>query len=395
MGGAIIFLGGFVANLLGYAFLSTVLVRGAVFSLNAALLLATTVVIADALITLALRSEAAKRLHGVRLYGALIGARASRAASFAAVLSWGVLSLAGFGLATPFESWLTDVLEHRYTFGTMQVSLGGVAASLGVLTASWAFMRVLIFALDLDLLPRMKLEPGLDGAISGLTRYIVMGTGILLSLAVLGIDASQIALIAGALGVGVGFGLQGIVANFIAGLVLMLERPVRLGDRIEVGMLIGRVQRIGLRSSTVQGEDGAEVIVPNETLIGREVVNWTLSDRRRRVLLAVGVSYDTDPQHALAVIEAAVASRESVLKQSTGAPDPVVHFTAFGPSSLDFAIKFWTGDAEAENRVKSEVGLAVHAALTAAGIKIPFPQQDIHVMSLPAPTTPEPATKSP
>ena len=388
-GGAIVFFAGFVANVLGYAFLSTVLVRGTVFSLNAALLLATTVAIADALVAIALNSELAKRSHGVRLFGPLIGERLRRASSLAAVVSWGVLCLAGFGLATPFESWVSDTLEHRYSFGSLEVSLGAFVGSISVLLGAWASMRMLIFVLDLDVFPRLKLEPGLDGAISGLTRYVVMATGILLSLAVLGIDASQIALIAGALGVGVGFGLQGIVANFIAGLVLMLERPVRLGDRIEVGLLIGRVQRIGLRSSTVLGEDGAEVIVPNEMLIGREVVNWTLSDRRRRVQLAVGVSYDTDPQYALKVIEGAVASLTSVLTQSTGAPDPVVHFTAFGPSSLDFAIKFWTAEAEAENRVKSEVGLAVHAALTAAGIKIPFPQQDLYVKSLPPWVTPE------
>lgn len=382
-GGAIVFAGGLLANVLGYAFLSTVLVRGAVFALNAALLLATTVVIADALLSLAFRSEFAKHLHGVRLYGPLVLERARKLLALAAVIGWAALSLAGFGLATPFESWLSDVLEHEYAFGSLLVSLGDLVAAIAVLFASWAFMRMLLFVLDLDVLPRLKLEPGVDGAISGLTRYIVMGTGILLSLAVLGIDASQIALIAGALGVGVGFGLQGIVANFIAGLVLMLERPVRLGDRIEVGLLIGRVQRIGLRSSTVLGEDGAEVIVPNETLIGREVVNWTLSDRKRRVQLAVGVAYDTDPQHALQVIQGALASLPSVLTKSTGAPDPVVHFTAFGPSTLDFTIKFWTAEAEAENRVKSEAGLAVHAALKAAGITIPFPQQEVHVKSLP------------
>lgn len=392
--GAIVFAGGFLANVLGYAFLATMLVRGVVFSLNAALLLATTVAIADALVTVALHSEAAKHLHGVRLFAPLILGRTRRLLVIAAVVSWCALALAGFGLATPFESWLTDALEHEYTFGSVEISIGGFLAAIAVLFASWALMRALIFVLDLDLLPRLKLEPGVDGAISGLTRYLVMGGGILLSLAVLGIDASQLALIAGALGVGVGFGLQGIVANFIAGLVLMLERPVRLGDRIEVGLLIGRVQRIGLRSSTVLGEDGAEVIVPNEILIGREVVNWTLSDRRRRVQLAVGVAYETDPQFALSVIQKAVSSLGDVLTEATGAPDPVVQFTAFGPSSLDFTVKFWTAEAESASRVKSDVGLAVHAALAAAGIKIPFPQQDVHVMTLPTGSVPEPATLS-
>ena len=368
--GAIVFVGGFLANVFGYAFLSTVLVRGTVFSLNAALLLATTVVIADALVTVALHSEAAKHLHGVRLFAPLILGRARRLLVVVAVITWCALALAGFGLATPFDSWLSDVLEYEQAFGSVVISLGGLLAAIAVLVGSWAIMRMVIFVLDLDVLSRLKLEPGVDGAVSGLTRYIVMGGGILLSLAVLGIDASQLALIAGALGVGVGFGLQGIVANFIAGLVLMLERPVRLGDRIEVGRLTGQVQRIGLRSSTILGEDGAEVIVPNETLIGREVVNWTLSDRRRRVQLSVSVAPDADPHHALKVIQTALVPLGDVLTKLTGAPDPVVYFVASGAKSVDFMIKFWTAEAEAESGVKSEVGLAVHAALAEAGIKV-------------------------
>jgi small-conductance mechanosensitive channel len=237
-------------------------------------------------------------------------------------------------------------------------------------------------------LPRLSLEPGVDGAIAGLSRYVLFGTGLILALGTLGIDASQIALVAGALGVGVGFGLQSIVANFIAGIVLMLERPVRLGDRIEVGALAGRVERIGLRSSTVRGDDGAEVIVPNEALISREVVNWTLSDRKRRVQLAVGVAYGSDPREVLDVVMQAVLAHPEVLTKAKGASDPAVQFTAFGPSSLDFVVKFWAFADESENRLRGEVGIRVLDALTAANIEIPFPQQDVRVVSLPAPAKP-------
>jgi small-conductance mechanosensitive channel len=248
-------------------------------------------------------------------------------------------------------------------------------------------VRLVRFVLELDVLPRLGLEPGVDGAISGLTRYVLVGTGILLSLAVLGIDASQIALVAGALGVGIGFGLQGIVANFIAGIVLMLERPVRLGDFVEVGPLVGSVDRIGLRSSTVRALDGAEVIVPNESLISREVINWTLSDRKRRVEVKVGVAYGSDPRQVLEILRGALEAHADVIQLDRAR----VLFEGFGESSLDFSVKFWAGSFEDSIRLKSEVGVAVHDALDAAGIEIPFPQRDVRVVSLPSlPSSPAP-----
>jgi len=243
-------------------------------------------------------------------------------------------------------------------------------------------LRVVRLSLPEDELPRPAREPGVDGAIAGLTSYAVGGTGLLFSLAYLGIHASQIALVAGALGVGIGFGLQGIVANFIAGIVLMLERPVRLGDFIEVGSLVGSVDRIGLRSSTVKALDGAEVIVPNESLISREVVNWTLSDRRRRVEVKVGVAYGTDPHRVVDILrKVAIEHRDP----SVGT-DPEVLFEAFGESSLDFTLQFWARSFAHSIALKSEVGLAVHDALTEAGISIPFPRRDVHILGESTPT---------
>jgi small-conductance mechanosensitive channel len=230
-------------------------------------------------------------------------------------------------------------------------------------------------------LPRLSLEPGVDGAISGLTRYAIGGSGLLLSLAWLGIDAEQIALVAGALGVGIGFGLQGIVANFIAGIVLMLERPVRLGDFVEVGPLVGRVERIGLRSSTVKALDGAEVIVPNESLISREVINWTLSDRKRRVEVKVGVAYGSDPRQVHRILEKVAMEHEGVVQFESSR----TLFDGFGESSLDFSLQFWAGSYEDGVRLKSEVALAVHDALKDANIEIPFPQRDIRILSMPKP----------
>lgn len=385
---AIVLVAGLAANVLGYVFLATVLVRGTAVALWGALTLGTAFVILDALAVVVAMEPLLERLHGVRVHRALLLSRARRALVLALSLAWCVLVLGAYGVASPFFSWASDALDAHGSFGTLDLSLGEVLAAVLVLAASWLVTRSVLFVLELDVLPRLSLEPGVDGAIAGLSRYVLFGTGLILALGTLGIDASQIALVAGALGVGVGFGLQGIVANFIAGIVLMLERPVRLGDRIEVGALAGRVERIGLRSSTVRGDDGAEVIVPNEALISREVVNWTLSDRKRRVQIAVGVAYGTDPRQVLDVVTRAVMGHPEVLTKAKGAADPAVHFTAFGPSSLDFVVEFWAIANDEANRLKGEVGVRVLDALAAAKIEIPFPQQDVRVVSLPAPAKP-------
>lgn len=374
---------GLVANVLGYAFLATVLVRGTAFALDGALSLATALLILDALAVVLLGSPLLMRSNGVRAHRALILSRLQGGLVLALGLAWCVLVLGGYGVATPFFAWVDDTLHAHGSFGTLDLTLGEILAASLVLATSWVVTRFVLFVLELDVLPRLPLQAGVDGAIAGLTRYVLFSAGLVLALGTLGIDASQIALVAGALGVGVGFGLQGIVANFIAGLVLMLERPVRLGDRIEVGGLTGAVQRIGLRSSTVRGDDGAEVIVPNETLIGREVVNWTLSDRKQRVQVQFGVAYGTDPDLVLDVVKRAVTAHPDVLGKTAGAAEPLVEFTAFGPSSLDFVVRFWAVEDDHGNRLRSEVGLAVLRALKEAKIEIPFPQQEVRVIGVP------------
>jgi small-conductance mechanosensitive channel len=317
----------------------------------------------------------------------LVRANTLRALTVVAGIAWLVSTLEGFGLWGPFSTWARKVLREDHDIGSLEISVGAVLGAVGILVGTSLVLRFVRFVLEQDVLPRVALEPGVDGAISGLTRYVLGGTGLLFALAFLGIDASQIALVAGALGVGIGFGLQGIVANFIAGIVLMLERPVRLGDFIEVGSLVGSVDRIGLRSSTVKALDGAEVIVPNESLISREVVNWTLSDRKRRVEVKVGVAYGTDPHRVIEILRRVAIEH----RDATVGIDPEVLFDAFGESSLDFTLQFWARSFADSIELKSEVGLAVHDALVSAGIEIPFPQRDVRIVPPTAAATAAPA----
>lgn len=362
---AIIVATALVANVIGYRFLATMLMRGTSFSAFAGLVIVATILLVQSMLDLALRSTAGQQLYSVREHGALMHQRALRALVLTGLLLWIAATLAGFGVLPPLSKWLEDSLAARWEVGSINLSMGAIGLALLVLAVTVVLARLVKFVLELDVLPRMRLEPGVDGAISGITRYLVVGTGLLLAMASLGIDASQIALVAGALGVGIGFGLQGIVANFIAGLVLMLERPVRLRDFIEVGPLVGRVERIGLRSSTVRGFDGAEVIVPNEALISREVVNWTLSDRKRRLEVKVGVVYGTDANRVLEVIRVIAAQHV----EAVGDAVPEAFFAGFGDAALEFVLQFWTADFGDPIGLRSEVALRIHEGLAEAGIQ--------------------------
>ncbi|UJR84592.1 Hypothetical protein I5071_66710 [Sandaracinus amylolyticus] len=377
---AIMLVLGLVANGLGYFFLAEMIGVGTGFSVYTGLTLVAAVVVAQALLDLAIRSEAGRLSHAFREHGGLIHRRMLGALSLAAFVLWAFATLDGYGVGASLWKWAAETLETQWDVGNLHLSLGAIVAAITIVVVTHYSARCIRFLLEIDVLPRMKLEPGVDGAISGISRYVIYGGGLLLALAALGIDASQIALVAGALGVGIGFGLQNIVANFFAGVILMLERPVRIGDFIEISPLVGTVSRIGLRSSTVRAPDGAEVIVPNEKLISREVVNWTLSDRKRRVEVKVGVAYGTDPHRVLEILRRVAQEHAEVTKD--GVP-PSASFAAFGESSLDFALQFWTSDFGEAGRIRSEVGLRVHDALTEAGIEIPFPQRDLHVKSLP------------
>jgi small-conductance mechanosensitive channel len=379
--GALVLSAALLANVSGYLFLSTALTRGVGYGTYGALALSGGVIVLDAVIDLVIVSPVGDRVRSLADHGELVRARSHQALSAAAGFLFLGLLLDGFGVAGPFHGWVEEVLGQQHRLGTLELSLGEVFSAIAVLAVTYVVLRFVRFHLELDVLPRLSLEPGVDGAISGLTRYVIGGAGLLVALASLGIDAEQIALVAGALGVGIGFGLQGIVANFIAGIVLMLERPVRLGDFVEVGPLVGRVERIGLRSSTVKALDGAEVIVPNESLISREVINWTLSDRKRRVEVKVGVAYGSDPRRVHEILEQVAMGHAGVVQFERSR----TLFEGFGESSLDFTLQFWAGSYEDGVRLKSEVALAVHDALKAANIEIPFPQRDIRILSMPRP----------
>jgi small-conductance mechanosensitive channel len=189
---------------------------------------------------------------------------------------------------------------------------------------------------------------------------------------------NKFTVLTGALGVGLGFGLQNIVNNFVAGLILLFERPIHVGDTLDVGGLVGMVRRIGARSSTILTFQGAEVIVPNNNLISNQVINWTLSSQWRRVDIPVNIAYGTDPERVIKLLEGVAESHPRVLL----ARPPVAFFLGFGESALNFELRFWAAQQDTWFQLQSDVTVAVAKALREAGIEIPFPQRDLHIRSI-------------
>ena len=267
--------------------------------------------------------------------------------------------------------------------GEVTITLAAMLSALAVVAITWAFTKLVRFLLDHEILPRLDLRTGVPIAISTIVGYVLVVTGAVLAMAALGIDLTKVTLLAGALGIGVGLGLQNVVSNFASGLILMLERPINVGDQIDVGGIVGEVKRIGVRSSTIRTAQGAEVIVPNADLASKQVTNWTLSDRARRYEIDVGVAYGSDPERILRLLEAAAADVPEVQK----VPTPRALFSGFGDSSLDFRLFAWVESIDIGLQAQNSLRMAVLRKLAEAGIEIPFPQRDLHIRYAPADVT--------
>jgi len=223
---------------------------------------------------------------------------------------------------------------------------------------------------------------GARDALVTIIGYIMFIIAVLAGLSAAGFDFGKIAIVAGALSVGIGFGLQNVVNNFVSGLILLFERPIRKGDWIAVGATEGIVKDIHIRSTVIQTFDRADVIVPNSELISGQVTNWVLSSKSGRAIIPVGVAYGTDTEKVREILMAIAEENEDVAKTGS-APKPKVLFRAFGESSLDFELRVFLFNVDSRLGVISDINFAIDKAFREADIEIPFPQRDLHVKSLP------------
>jgi len=225
---------------------------------------------------------------------------------------------------------------------------------------------------------RSNADLGVRQAIGSIVRYITIILGLFVIVQAVGIDLSSFAVIAGALGIGVGLGLQNITNNIVSGLIILIERPIKVGDRVEVGEITGDVIDISPRSTTIITNDNISIIVPNADFITSNVINWSHNDRSVRVHVPVSVIYGTDAELVRKVLLNVAAQHDGVLEK----PSPDVIFSEFGESSLNFDLRVFTQDYTTKPQVlRSDLNFIIQRDLKAAGIEVPYPQRDLHVRS--------------
>jgi small-conductance mechanosensitive channel len=298
-----------------------------------------------------------------------------------AITAWVAGTLDIFGILESVIAGGRRFLTAELTTGAIRLSVGDVLAFVLTIYAAFLVSSLVRFVLAEDVFPRLQLRPGLPYALSSLLKYAIVFVGFILALAAVGVNLDRITLLGGAFGIGVGFGLQNIVNNFVSGLIVLFERPVRVGDAVQIGDVHGEVRRIGIRSTTVRAWEGAEVIVPNSMLVAERVTNWTPAEPRRRLDIPVNVAYGTAPDKVLKVLTEVAHGHPDVAQ--TPAPQPL--FLGFGDSALQFRLQVWTERLDRHVAIRSELGIAVYAALREAGMSIPFPQHEIRVHHEPPP----------
>ena len=291
---------------------------------------------------------------------------------FGGIIVWIIFTLMGFEIYEYLKIWVMGILDIDWKIGEMTISVGGILSFMTIffITMFIAKMVANIFQDEwlIKVLPR-----GIAPAISLITRILLITTGFYMGLTAAGFDLSKIGLIVGALGVGIGFGLQSVVLNFISGLILAFERPINLGDAIEVDQEFGIVTSIGVRASNIKTYEGSEVIIPNGDLVSKKVKNWTLSNRDRRTRTLMKTSSEADPYKVIELFNRIASEHPSVFKN----PAPTTHFYGFNlEGNLDFALFYWVSFSDKLN-TDSEIALKIFQALKEEGIQAPIPKWKI------------------
>jgi small-conductance mechanosensitive channel len=367
-----------ISVIIGSVLLAEFITYASIRSSALALILYALSVTLNSVIISILHGRRMQKTNLIKQHYNIILKRMSGLVNFVSIILWIILTLRFFTLWDEVYNAIKKVLTYTLTLGTVNLSLGNIIIFVFIIWFTLWISSIIRIIFDEEIAPNVKMKRGVPGAISLIIRLSLITIGFLLAIAAAGVEMSKLAILLGALGVGIGFGLQNIFNNLISGIILAFERPINEGDVIEAGKYLGVVKQIGIRSSIIRTWEDAEVIIPNGNLISNEIVNWTLTNQQQRAELTVGVAYGTDPQKVIQILRDCAGSHPEVLKD----PKPIPVFVAFGQSSLDFRLLFWITDNERRLMIQSDLAIFINDALKKAGIEIPFPQQDLHVKSI-------------
>jgi potassium-dependent mechanosensitive channel len=369
-----------VAQLLGFDQLSRWLVHATLTSAYVLLSASFLIVTGRGALATLLRKEFVGRVRFVGTVAVPLAERLMALLQLAIVVGAGLVLLDVWELApSPVESWRAFV-GAGFMLAGIHITVGRILAAVVLvylaLTVSW-LARTLV---NEEASRGWHMERGVADSIGTLVHYAVITLGVLFALGALGVELQNFAIVAGALGVGIGFGLQNVVNNFVSGLILLFERPVRVGDTVEVDGEWGTIKKIGLRSTIVVTFTQAELIVPNGELVAQKVTNWTLTNPVTRLAIPVGVAYGSDVKRVMEIL----CEAGSVHPAVSANPAPNALFIGFGDSSLDFELRIWVTDIASRLIARSAVLTEIDRRFREEKIEIPFPQRDLHVRSVDA-----------
>lgn len=364
-----------VGNIVGNVTLAEMLTSGIIDSAYMAILLYACAIVCRDMARAALAGRAARR--GQTGAGNYADLRTSlvNVLLLAAGCGWLLYSLDRFRLLRPARSALSTILGLGIEVGEISVHLGEV---LTFAVSSWLAYwtaRAVRRVLREELPGHRHLARGVGSSIATLSYYAVLLAGFLIALSAAGVALGQLAIVFGALGVGIGFGLQNIVNNFVSGLVLMFERPIQPGDTVDAAGVSGTVREISLRSTTIRTADGADTVIPNGLLLNGSLTNWTMYDRTRRFEITIGVADDADPDRVLTILSAQVEATAGLSTE----PPPRVMLTDYGEGGLRFVVSVWTEDPGSWGTVRNALLTRIHSALQAEDIAVARRKFDVNL----------------
>jgi potassium-dependent mechanosensitive channel len=348
-----------LSNIGGYVRLADLFVRSTLGSAYTAVVLYALMRVGEGISHGLMYMPPVSMLGMVKRHKMFLISRIHRLLRWAALIFWIALTLQGPGMLQPFLALLQSFWKAAISIGTFTLSVENIFVFFFILWAAYTLSRIFRFILDEEVFPKLRLERGLPYAVTTMLHYIFLFSGLVLAVGAIGVDMTKFTIVASAFSVGIGFGLQNIVNNFVSGLIVLFERPIKVGDVIQIDDITGRVQRIGIRASVVRSTTGSEVIIPNGKLISDKVTNWTLTNQLRQLTVPVITKPDIDVAEFKILLLEIARKNKAVVE----APAPEALFIKRGLDTFEFELRVWTGELDAWIELRSDLITEVNDAL--------------------------------
>jgi small-conductance mechanosensitive channel len=355
-----------VANGIGYERLSSIVGNTTVSAAYVGVVLLAATQAADALLMVLFNTPPLRNLTSVRSHAGLIISWVERLLRWTCLGVWSLYLLDRLALREWIALTALNAVHARITLGTLTFTFGHILLFCAVLWGAFVVSRILRFVLEHEIYPHVRMAPGLNYSISKTLHYVVLLLGFLVALAMLGFDLTKLTILAGAFGVGLGFGMQNVVSNFVSGIILLFERPVKVSDVIQFDGTEGVVKRIGMRASILRAANGSEIIVPNAKLISDPVTNWTFSQRRRLLTMPIAVASDIEPKRVMDILRRVAGGHPSIAKDG-----PVqILLTNLNNGTASYELRAWTEQSENWEQVRSDLLILVKNSLATEKISM-------------------------